>query len=138
MRKQLAETVTAKVREVLGLEAHRAVGERKPLSEMGLDSLMAVELRNRLGQDLHLERPLPATLVFDYPTVEAITVYLVDLAQTFRQVEAVKAEPVELGGDAPVPPTTGDDLGALFDALEDLSDEDVDRLLDSKRAGGAL
>ncbi len=40
----------------------------------GLDSLMAVELRNSLGQ--RVGRPLSATLVFDYPTVNALARWL--------------------------------------------------------------
>ncbi len=46
------------------------------MRELGLDSLIAVELRNLLGVGLELPRTLPATLAFDYPTVEALTIYL--------------------------------------------------------------
>ena len=37
---------------------------------------MAVQLRNLLGSGLGLKQPLPATLIFNYPTVEVIAAYL--------------------------------------------------------------
>ncbi len=46
----------------------------KPLNELGLDSLMAIELCNGLGNALG--RTLPATLLYDYPTVEVLARYL--------------------------------------------------------------
>ncbi len=39
---------------------------------------MAVELRNLLGKGLPLSHALPATLVFDYPTPERLSTYLIE------------------------------------------------------------
>jgi acyl transferase domain-containing protein/acyl carrier protein len=70
----LPETVRAAAASVLGLPSETDVPLDRPLKELGLDSLMAVELRNRLAREL--DRSLPATLAFDYPTVSALVEFL--------------------------------------------------------------
>lgn len=59
--------------------------------EAGLDSLGAVELRNTLTAALHLD--LPATLTFDYPTVEALAQYLAALQNPQAQVCLAQDKP---------------------------------------------
>ncbi|WP_417999971.1 SDR family NAD(P)-dependent oxidoreductase [Kibdelosporangium phytohabitans] len=66
----LLELVRAQVAAVLGLAGPGAVQVDRPLREAGFDSLLAIDLRNRLGTATGLQ--LPATTVFDYPTPEAI------------------------------------------------------------------
>ena len=66
-RRAVARTrVTGLALRVLGLDDATQVDGGRPLQELGLDSLMAVELRNTLGASLATS--LPTTLVFDYPT----------------------------------------------------------------------
>lgn len=72
----LLERVRKEVAAVLGLATAHAVHERQTLSELGLDSLMAVELRNRLCKVA--ETALPASLAFDYPTPGAIAGLLLE------------------------------------------------------------
>ena len=72
----LIEYVRGHVSKVLGREESRPVEGRQRLMDLGIDSLMAVQLRNLLGTGLALKQPLPATLIFDYPTVEVIAAYL--------------------------------------------------------------
>ena len=66
--------VQSDVARILSMSGAGAVSPNRPLAELGLDSLTAVELRNVLGQ--RAGAPLPATLAFDYPTAAAIAKYL--------------------------------------------------------------
>ena len=59
---------------VLGVQPSDTFDVREPLRQLGLDSLMAVELRNLLAKAA--ERPMPATITFDHPSVSALTDYL--------------------------------------------------------------
>jgi acyl transferase domain-containing protein/NADPH:quinone reductase-like Zn-dependent oxidoreductase/acyl carrier protein len=121
----LAAYIGEQAAKVLGLESARRMDENTPLSALGLDSLMAVELRNLLGAGLGLKRALPATLVFDYPTIQAITDYLAreSLGLTDESVGAQRAAP-----EAPASETTLD----MVDNLSELSDEEVDRLFEEQ------
>jgi acyl carrier protein len=69
--------VVGEVAEVLGFSSGAAVDDRRGLLELGLDSLTAVELRNRLGAITGLR--LPSTLIFDYPTIGALTSHVREL-----------------------------------------------------------
>jgi acyl transferase domain-containing protein/NADPH:quinone reductase-like Zn-dependent oxidoreductase/SAM-dependent methyltransferase/short-subunit dehydrogenase/acyl carrier protein len=116
-RTLLVGFVRDQLARVLGLPESDAIDPKQPFSEIGLDSLMAIELRNLLGSGLALERPLPATLVFECPTVQALAEYV--------ETELPFADVLPRDGVAAVsvnqPPT-------VLSAIEELSDEEVDRL----------
>ena len=77
-RAEAAQQIFGFVRSQVAISlGHRAPGEvaaDRPLRDQGLDSLMSVELRNRLGAETRLR--LPASLAFDHPTVTALAGYL--------------------------------------------------------------
>jgi acyl transferase domain-containing protein len=114
--------------KALGLDPARAVDPRTPLGELGLDSLLAVELRNTLAKALGA--PLPATLLFDHPTIDALTAHLLDLLGSPAAAPAGAPPPPAPAGAAAPP--------GLVGATEELSDEEVERRLAARagRSGG--
>ncbi len=117
----LRELVRGQVGQILRLEPDCLPARHDRFMDIGMDSLMAVQLRNRLSTALELERPLPSTLIFDYPTIEAVAEHLLAL------VAPVAAIP-ERSAKARV------ETVAIVDraAVAAMSDEEIARLLDSR------
>jgi len=107
----LIEYVRGHVAKILRIS--QPIERRQRLMEIGVDSLMAVELRSRLSAGANVT--LPATLIFDYPTVEAIANYIESLL--FQQ-PVDESQPVQTE-DAPAESTD----------VEGMSDDEVEALL---------
>ncbi|HET8683329.1 MAG TPA: SDR family NAD(P)-dependent oxidoreductase, partial [Micromonosporaceae bacterium] len=113
----LVRYVAGEVAQVLMLDAE-VLDPHQGMFDMGMDSLMALELKNRVQAAFGHE--LPSTLLFNYPTIEAVAKYL--------------QETVLAGEQATAQPEHSDHLESLLGSLEQLSDEEIDRLFADRSA----
>jgi acyl carrier protein len=116
-RALLFESVQAIALGVLGFPAGRRIDSEQPMNELGLDSLMAVEFRNKLASEV--EQNLPSTLLFNYPTLDDVVAYVGGLLSAPAADKPSAAAPQKSFRDP-------------LEFIEELSDEDVEKLLNSK------
>jgi len=75
-RQQLTKQIQTEIADVLGYSQPDEITPDQPLSELGVDSLMAVELANQLEHDLG--PTIPASLLFEQPTLTGLVDYLIE------------------------------------------------------------
>jgi acyl carrier protein len=92
----LLDLVRREAATVLALTSPGELDIDRPLQEIGLDSLMAVEIRNRLAAATG--QKLPATLLFNHPTVSAISRMILPLLipRSALQYSAIKDNEIRL------------------------------------------
>ena len=127
-RTVLTSLVRAEIGLVLGAGADQPIALRQRLFDLGIDSLMAVELKNRASSALGC--PLGATVLFDYPTLEALIEHLCAM------ISNVAFEDPEITGPVPVGPPSSDntsaDLSEKEAALDQLSQQELENMLAEK------
>jgi NADP-dependent 3-hydroxy acid dehydrogenase YdfG/acyl carrier protein len=120
LRQSMLEAhLTEQIAHVLRMSAAE-LGRDTPLPALGLDSLMALELRNRL--ELNLGVILSATLIWGYPTIAALAPFLLDKMGLSARV-TVQAE-----SSSPEPEP------AALSAVADLSEDVAAAMLSEKLA----
>ena len=101
-RELVAVGVIKEVAQVLGIDVPESIDPERGLFDMGMDSLMSVQLRKRL--EVSFGRALPKMLTFTYPTVAALTRYLLgdsagqDKAPLTRKAMAAQSQAKDLSG----------------------------------------
>lgn len=73
----LIQLIKQELAQILGINDMGAIDNTQGFSELGLDSLSSVELRNKL--QINLDIKLSATALFDYPNVQAIANHIADI-----------------------------------------------------------
>jgi acyl carrier protein len=112
---------------ILGYASAQALDTGQALSDLGLDSIMAVNLTELLEGMIGWR--LPATLLFNYPSVDALAGYL---AAELAAQTAAEGELADTADDQADDESEQIDLEALGDILaeiEGLSEDEIDALL---------
>jgi len=106
---------------VMGYTAAEAPEPDQGLFELGLDSLLALELKNHIQNQIR--KDFPATAIFDYPTIAKLAVYL---------LTQVLGLPIATGvaQSGPVPVTNA------LDEIDQLSEAEVEARLARQLAAG--
>jgi myxalamid-type polyketide synthase MxaB len=111
----LATFIEEQVQKVLGIGKGQVLDPDRSFAEMGMDSLMAVELRNRLQSSLG--SPIPSTVAFDYPTSTALAQFLAQDVLKFTSEDTADSA------------TAAATESAMDSTLAELSQDEIARLL---------
>ncbi len=121
-RELLRKHVQNEVRQVMGLE--RLPDPRRRLFDMGMDSLMALDIKKRLQEQLATD--ISVTAVFNYPTIDGLVGYLV-------------GDVLQLGDEpAAIATATASDARDPLARILDLSDDEAERRLAEREAAEAI
>jgi acyl carrier protein len=123
-KQKLAARVEERLRAALSMGSRQTIDRTRPLQEYGLDSLLAIELRNALSADLEMK--LSSTALFDYPTMGGLTDWLFD--------DVLKAGDAEDSTDEAAMRLPDAITRDVVSGVSELSDEEVERLFQEKMA----
>jgi acyl carrier protein len=118
------------VNEVLGFDSSHSIDSRRGFFELGMDSLLALELKNRIQTGLGYSYMLNSTVVFDYPTIESLARFLAEEAFGLRSAPEGEASKTVGGG-----PDDGDSakIVEMLKGIKGLSNDELLRILAEKQ-----
>ncbi len=97
----LLKKVTEVVKNVLEVDSHTSIDPEQKFYEMGMDSLMSIEVKNQLQK--WTKQPLSTALVFDYPSIAEVVDYLInDILPTTAHNLSPTAEETQDDGGIPI------------------------------------
>lgn len=111
----LTDLVTTQVAAAMGLASAHTLEPTVGFFQFGMDSLMSVTLQRALSEKLG--EVLPASVVFDYPTVEALTDFLASILP--ETIETAGTEVAGRGEDSP------GDVEVDADVYDDLAEDEL-------------
>jgi len=116
----LTEHIRGQVAQVLSLSSSQLPEVNLGFMEMGMDSLMTVELKNRLQNQLGIN--LPETIVMEYPTIAKLSLYIVEELMEWKTSENGACSDV-------LSQTHVSEIDSnILPVLEDISEEDFEAL----------
>jgi phthiocerol/phenolphthiocerol synthesis type-I polyketide synthase C len=149
---ELVQFIRREVEHVFGCEGGSRLDPQLPLQQQGLDSLMGVELKNRL--EVELGAAIPVTMFFEGVTIRGLAEALVEpvLRSATSRVDSGEADAdatvagansdAGTGSNAGRPDdvvsfgangsTDGVDAAALLAKLDELTEAEIDRLLQAE------
>jgi myxalamid-type polyketide synthase MxaB len=128
-REELAAFLSSLLAETLKLKSREPLTPRQGLFELGLDSILALQLKAKL--ELNLGRPFPATLFFTHPTVESLVEYL----------SGELKPPADAAGPPPAASETPEAVAQVTGeapSTDSLTDEEIARLIAQEIGYGQL
>jgi acyl carrier protein len=120
-REFFEHALIADLAQVLRLPASR-IDPQRPLGQLGLESLMALEFRNRLEARLGLK--ISATVVWNHPTIHA-------LARHLASRIGISLDAVDEASETAAATAASSDIGSL----DEMSEEEALRALSGAEPG---
>jgi nucleoside-diphosphate-sugar epimerase/acyl carrier protein len=122
----LVAHIRAEVAQVLGASSPQTIDVNRGLFELGMDSLMSIELKGRL--EASVGQSLPSTLVFNYPSVRDLAGYLASRVATAEEMRSgAAALALEVTSQQPK-----DEQLAVPPEADELSEDQIAELLVKK------